>query len=145
MTQIPFRRLRPDAILPRYAHDDDVGMDVCAATAGTLLPGERTLVPTGLAMALPPTIECQVRPRSGLAIKSGITVLNTPGTIDPGYRGELAIILINLSQESFHYTVGMRIAQLVFAPILRIDPIDVSELDQTTRGQNGFGSTGVNS
>lgn len=140
---IPFQQLDPAAILPVYAHEDDVGMDVCAIETVTLAPHERRLIRTGLAMALPHDVECQVRPRSGLALKSGISVLNTPGTIDPGYRGELGIILINLGAESFTVSVGMRIAQLVFAPILRVQVECVSSLSTTIRGEDGFGSTGV--
>lgn len=106
-------------------------------------PGEIALVPCGIAMALPPGFEGQVRPRSGLASKHGITVANTPGTIDSDYRGPVKVALINLGREPFAITHGMRIAQLVIAPVARAVPVEVEELDQTARGVGGFGSTGV--
>jgi dUTP pyrophosphatase len=108
----------------------------------TLAPGARALIPTGFAIALPPGTEAQVRPRSGLAARHGITVLNSPGTIDADYRGELQIILINLGAESFAVTRGLRIAQLVIAPVLRVGLREVRELGLTPRGAGGFGSTG---
>jgi len=118
-------------------------MDVCACESATLQPGERKLVKTGLIMELPRGTEAQMRPRSGLALKHGITLLNTPGTIDEGYRGELGVILINLGQAPFEVTAGMRIAQMVIAPVLRVETNEVREVSDTARGANGFGSTGA--
>ncbi len=131
--------------LPHYATADSAGMDLCAAieTTLTLKPLERALVPTGLTMALPAGYEAQVRPRSGLAAKNGVTVLNTPGTIDADYRGEIKIILINLSNENFTIERGMRIAQMVIAPYTKADMVTVTTLPETSRGIGGFGSTGV--
>jgi dUTP pyrophosphatase len=121
------------------------GLDVAAALDApvTLQPGERALVPAGFAMALPPGFEAQTRPRSGLAVRHGITVLNAPGTIDADYRGEVKIVLINLGQEPFEVQPGMRVAQLVVAPVTRCELTVVTELEDTARGQGGFGSTGV--
>jgi dUTP pyrophosphatase len=128
--------------LPRYASEDAVGLDVTAAEDLTLEPGQRHAVATGFAIEIPRGYEVQVRPRSGLAIKNGITCLNTPGTIDSDYRGEVKVILINLGQESFEVRRGERIAQLVPAPVLRADFVEASELSGTGRGAGGFGSTG---
>ena len=128
--------------LPRYASEDAVGLDVSAAEELILQPGERHAVATGFAIEIPRGYEVQVRPRSGLAIKSGITCLNTPGTIDSDYRGEVKVILINLGQEPFGVRRGERIAQLVQAPVLRADFVEVGELGDTQRGSGGFGSTG---
>jgi dUTP pyrophosphatase len=128
--------------LPRYASEDAVGLDVTAAEALTLQPGERHAVATGFAIEIPRGYEVQVRPRSGLAIKNGITCLNTPGTIDSDYRGEVKVILINLGREPFEIRRGERIAQLVPAPVLRADFVEVSTLGETGRGSGGFGSTG---
>jgi dUTP pyrophosphatase len=131
--------------LPRYATADSAGMDLLAAVADlvTLAPGERRLVPTGLAIALPPGYEAQVRPRSGLALKHGLTVLNAPGTVDADYRGEVGVILINLGQEAVTLRRGDRIAQLVVAPVSRASWQEVSDLAPSERGTGGFGSTGV--
>ena len=128
--------------LPAYATDGAAGMDVLAAEDVTLAPGARHAVATGLAVAIPPGYEIQVRPRSGLALKHGITVPNTPGTIDSDYRGELKVILINLGAEDFAIRRGDRIAQLVLAPVVRASWLKVDELDDTQRGEGGFGSTG---
>ena len=128
--------------LPRYASDDAVGLDVTAAEDLTLQPGERHAVATGFAIEIPRGYEVQVRPRSGLAMKNGITCLNTPGTIDSDYRGEVKVILINLGQEPFEVRRGERIAQLVPAPVLRADFVEASTLGETGRGSGGFGSTG---
>ncbi len=130
--------------LPAYATEQAAGMDLCAAltTNLTLLPGVRALVPTGLAIALPPGYEAQVRPRSGLALKNGITVLNSPGTIDADYRGEIQVILANLSTEPFAVTRGMRIAQMIVAPYVKITWDGVVSLPESKRGAGGFGSTG---
>lgn len=129
--------------LPDYASAGAAGMDVVAATDVTLAPGERTAVPTGFAFAIPEGYEVQVRPRSGLAFKQGVSVLNTPGTIDSDYRGEIKVILANLGSEPFTALRGERIAQLVPAPVLRARLTEVEELDATARGEGGFGSTGV--
>ena len=128
--------------LPAYATDGAAGMDVLAAEDVTLAPGARHAVATGLAVAIPPGFEIQVRPRSGLALKHGITVPNTPGTIDSDYRGELKVILINLGAEAFDVRRGDRVAQLVLAPVTRASWLKVEELDETMRGEGGFGSTG---
>ena len=128
--------------LPRYATDGAAGMDVLSAEDMLLEPGMRHAVATGLAMAIPEGYEIQVRPRSGLALKHGISVPNTPGTIDSDYRGELKVILINFGSEAFAIKRGDRIAQLVLAPVTRAGWHEVDELDETQRGEGGFGSTG---
>jgi len=128
--------------LPRYASEDAAGLDVTAAEQLTLEPGQRHAVATGFAIEIPRGYEVQVRPRSGLAMKHGITCLNTPGTIDSDYRGEVKVILVNLGQEPFDIRRGERIAQLVPAPVLRADFVEASELGDTGRGSGGFGSTG---
>lgn len=132
--------------LPAYESFEAAGMDVRAAVEQpvTLAPGERVLVPTGLRIQLLSGYECQVRPRSGLALKKGITVLNTPGTVDADYRGEIGVILINLSQEPFIISPGERIAQLVIKQYTRIEWEPVESLDETKRGDGGFGHTGTN-
>ena len=128
--------------LPAYASSEAVGLDVRAAEDLTLQPGERHAVATGFAIAIPHGYEVQVRPRSGLAFRHGITCLNTPGTIDSDYRGEVKVILANLGQEAFDVRRGERIAQLVPAPVLRADFVEVAALEETERGEGGFGSTG---
>ena len=128
--------------LPCYESDGAAGMDVRAAEDWTLEPGERRPIATGFAVAIPEGFEIQVRPRSGLAAKNGITCLNTPGTIDADYRGEVKVILINLSDEAFRIRRGDRIAQLVPAPVQRARFREVDDLDSTQRGTDGFGSTG---
>ena len=142
---IPILRLPhgADLPLPAYATPGAAGMDVVAAEALILAPGARHAVATGFAMAIPEGYEVQVRPRSGLALKHGITCLNTPGTIDSDYRGEVKIILANLGQEPFEIKRGDRIAQLVPAAVQRAALLEVSSLDDTTRGIGGFGSTGA--
>jgi dUTP pyrophosphatase len=145
---LQIHRLRPEAAEPRYASDGAAGLDLSAALAAplTLQPGERTAVPTGWALALPSGHEGQVRPRSGLALKRGITVANAPGTIDEDYRGELAVLLVNLSREPQVIAPGDRIAQLVIAPVTHVAVVEVahaSSLGDTARGAGGFGSTGV--
>lgn len=133
-----------DLPLPHYQSDDAAGMDLYAAvdTPVSLEPGTHALVPTGLAMALPQGYEAQVRPRSGLAAKHGVTVLNSPGTIDADYRGEVKVILINHGPQAFEITRGERIAQMLVAPVTRASLTEVSELSETVRGEGGFGSTG---
>ncbi|WP_277982358.1 dUTP diphosphatase [Sphingomonas faeni] len=128
--------------LPAYATEGAAGMDVVAAEALTLAPGDRAVVATGFAIAIPAGHEVQVRPRSGLALKHGVTCLNTPGTIDSDYRGEVKVILANLGQAPFEIARGDRIAQLVPAVVLRATLAEVDTLDDTTRGAGGFGSTG---
>lgn len=131
--------------LPQYETEQSAGMDLRANLASpvTLMPFQRAMVPTGLYIALEDGYEAQVRPRSGLAAKRGITVLNFPGTIDADYRGEIKVILINLSDQPFTIEDGERIAQIVFAPCLQASWNEVDQLDQTTRGAGGFGSTGT--
>ncbi len=129
--------------LPAYASDGAAGMDVVAAESLTLRPGQRAAVATGMAFAIPAGWEIQVRPRSGLALKNGVTCLNTPGTIDSDYRGEVKVILANLGDEYFEVKRGDRIAQLVPAQVQRAVLVEVDELDETRRGNGGFGSTGV--
>jgi dUTP pyrophosphatase len=128
--------------LPRYATEGAAGMDVVSAEDVTLAPGARHAVATGLALAIPPGYEIQVRPRSGLALKHGISVPNTPGTIDSDYRGELKVIVINHGAEPFAIARGDRVAQLVLAPVTRAAWDEVAALDETARGAGGFGSTG---
>jgi dUTP pyrophosphatase len=144
---VPIRQL-PHAEglpLPAYATEGAAGLDLVAAVAApvTLAPGERKLVPTGIAIAVPPGFEAQVRPRSGLALKHGITVLNAPGTVDADYRGEVGVILINHGQQPFTINRGERIAQLVVAAYGRVDWLAVADLPETARGAGGFGSTGT--
>lgn len=133
----------PSAQLPTYAHPGDAGMDVRSIEELTLEPGARALVHTGLVFQLPPDAEAQVRPRSGLALKHGVTVLNSPGTIDAGYRGEVGVILVNLGQRPFKIEKGMKIAQVVVSRVEQAEIVDVQETDETDRGSGGFGSTGV--
>ena len=137
------KKLSEDAIIPFKAHNDDAGFDLFSIEELTLKPLERKLVHTGISLELPKDSEAQVRPRSGLALKNGITVLNTPGTIDEGYRGEVGIILINLSNEEFTVTKGMKIAQMVIKKTYDVDMVEVSEISETGRGTGGFGSTGT--
>ena len=140
---VKFRKIDPAAILPSYAHPGDAGMDVRSVEELVVEPGGRKLVRTGLMMMLPPGYEAQVRPRSGLALKNGVTVLNTPGTIDEGYRGEVGVILANLGAEPFRVEKGAKIAQIVIAPCTRAEIVETAEVDETARGAGGFGSTGV--
>lgn len=134
-----------DLPLPSYGTEESAGVDLCAAIEETevLGPGQRKLIPTGLCIALPKGYEAQMRPRSGLAVKHGITVLNTPGTVDSDYRGELFACLINHGQDPFEVERGMRIAQLVIAPVNQVTWVSVDTLDETQRGEGGFGSTGM--
>jgi dUTP pyrophosphatase len=133
-----------DLPLPAYATAGAAGLDLRAAAAHTLKPGGRALVATGMAIALPPGFEAQVRPRSGLAVKHGVTVLNAPGTIDADYRGEIKVPLINLGTEDFTVARGDRIAQMVVAPVTTASLVEVDRLQQTERGPQGFGSSGRN-
>ena len=144
---VPVKRLPhgADLPLPAYATEHSAGMDLLAAVEAdvVLQPGERKLIPSGIAIALPPGTEAQVRPRSGLALKHGVSVLNAPGTIDADYRGEVGVILINLGQEPFTVTRGSRIAQMVIAPHYRTAWRPVEALSGSARGSGGFGSTGL--
>ena len=142
ITRLPHGK---DLALPAYATTHSAGMDLFAAitTPITLAPGERRLIPTGIAIALPDGFEAQVRPRSGLALKHGISIVNAPGTVDADYRGEIGVVLINLGQEAFVIERGMRIAQMVIAPYTRAAWSEVLELPTSERGEGGFGSTGT--
>jgi dUTP pyrophosphatase len=137
------QKLRPDAILPKYAHGshEDAGMDLCAVEDTTLEPGVPRTVPTGLTVEIPPGYEAQVRPRSGLALKHAITMPNAPGTIDPGYRGELRVILLNLGREPYTVRAGDRIAQMIVARYEAVEWVE-GELADSARGTGGFGSSG---
>jgi dUTP pyrophosphatase len=136
-----------DLPLPAYATEGAAGFDIAAAVAMpvALAPGARALIPTGFAMAIPPGFEAQVRPRSGLAAKHGVTVLNSPGTIDSDYRGEVGVVLINLGEAPFVIERGMRIAQVVVAPVTHARLVEAETLTETARGAGGFGSTGTKS
>jgi dUTP pyrophosphatase len=141
--KLRIRKLSPDAIIPQYAHGplEDAGMDLCASADALLEPQVPQAVPTGLAIELPPGFEAQVRPRSGLALKHAISVPNSPGTIDPGYRGELKVILINLGRQAYQIHKGDRIAQMIIARYEAVE-IEEGELSDTARGAGGFGSSG---
>ena len=141
MNRLKVRRLSPSATLPTRAHPGDAGLDLFSAVDLDIAPGETRLVGTGLAIELPGGTEAQVRPRSGLALKHSVTVLNAPGTIDEGYRGELGVILINHGQGVFAVRRGMKVAQLVVTPTLAVDVVAVETLSDTSRGSGGFGST----
>ncbi|WP_350340618.1 dUTP diphosphatase [Candidatus Solincola tengchongensis] len=142
---VPLRikRLRPDVELPSYAHPGDAGLDIRSAEEVVLQPGERALVSTGFAMALPEGYAAFVQPRSGLASKHGISIVNTPGLIDCHYRGEVKVILVNLGGEPFRVRKGDRIAQMVIQRVERAEVLEVEELEDTARGEGGFGSTGI--
>jgi len=141
--QVKIRRLHPDATLPKYAHGpaEDAGLDLCAVAAATLEPGVPALVPTGLAIELPAGFEAQIRPRSGLALKHAITLPNSPGTIDPAYRGEIGVIMLNLGQVPYRVSKGDRIAQMVIAQYEAVEWAE-TKLSDTARGEGGFGSSG---
>ena len=140
--KIKIKRHSELAVIPKYAHPGDAGMDLYAIDSLTLNPGKSALIQTGISIELPPKTEAQIRPRSGLALKHGVTVLNTPGTIDEGYRDQIGVILINHGKEPFAVTSGMRIAQMVIVPVLRVDIETVETLTGSDRGEDGFGSTG---
>lgn len=147
MRSILFRKLKhaKDLPLPGYESASAAGMDIRAALEEPMVlkPGERILIPTGLQMAIPQGYEAQIRPRSGLAIRNGITMLNSPGTIDADYRGEVKVIAINHGLEDFVVSHGDRIAQMVIAPVTQFSVNEVNDLDETERGEGGFGSTGI--
>ncbi|AFY43697.1 dUTP diphosphatase [Nostoc sp. PCC 7107] len=134
--------LSDKARLPEYAHEGDAGLDLFSTVKTVIKPGESSLIPTGISIQLPPKTEAQIRPRSGLALNHQITVLNSPGTIDEGYRGEIGVILINHGKIPFTVDIGMKIAQMVIKPVLLVNIEAVTELNITGRGSSGFGSTG---
>lgn len=136
------QKLRPDAVAPHYAHPGDAGLDLFSVEEVELKPGSSHTVKTGIAIELPAGTEAQVRPRSGLAHKHQVTVLNTPGTIDEGYRGEVGVILINHGRETFLVGKGMKIAQMIVKPVITVEVEEVADLSETRRGEGGFGSTG---
>ena len=142
MTELPVRRLRDDAVVPTQAYAGDAGLDLAACERVELGPGERAVVPTGLAVAVPEGYAGFVQPRSGLAAEHGLTILNTPGLIDSGYRGELRVVIYNTDRSApFVVEPGMRIAQLVVLPVASVDLVEVEELPQSERGVRGFGSS----
>jgi dUTP pyrophosphatase len=142
MIELPIRRLRPDAVVPARAYSGDAGLDLSSCERVELAPGERALVPTGLAVAIPEGHAGFVQPRSGLATKHGISIVNTPGLVDAGYRGELLVNLVNTDKrEAFVVEPGMRIAQLVILPIPELELVEVDELPESERGVRGFGSS----
>ncbi len=142
MIELPVRRLRPDAQVPTRAYAGDAGIDLAACERVELAPGERALVPTGLAVAIPAGYAGYVQPRSGLATKHGISIVNTPGLVDSGYRGELLVNLLNTDpREAFVVEPGMRIAQLVVLAVPAVEPVEVDELPDSERGDRGFGSS----
>ena len=144
MIELPVTRLRDDAVLPSQAYAGDAGLDLAACERVTLGPGERALVGTGIAVAIPDGHAGLVVPRSGLALRHGISEVNTPGLIDAGYRGELKVIVLNTDRtEAFTVEPGMRIAQLVVMPVPLVDPVEVDELPESERGVRGFGSSKV--
>lgn len=144
MIELPIRRLRDDAVVPSRAYAGDAGLDLTACDSVELGPGERAAVGTGLAVAIPEGYAGFVQPRSGLAARHGITIVNAPGLVDSGYRGELKVVLLNTDpRESFFVEPGMRIAQLVVLPVPGLDPVEVDELPDSERGVRGFGSSAV--
>jgi len=143
MIQVKIKRIHPKAQLPKQARVGDAGMDLYSVEEKSIKPGEYALVKTGIQIQLPPNTEAQVRPRSGLALKHGITVLNSPGTVDAGYRGEIGVILINHGKEEFHIEREMRIAQLVIQYVPDVKIFEVTELEESERGELGFGSSGT--
>lgn len=140
---LKIRKIHDKAIIPSYAHEGDAGLDLYAVNEVILKPGERGLVHTGIQIELPKNTEAQIRPRSGLALKNGITTLNSPGTIDEGYRGEIGVILINHSNEEFKVEQEMKIAQMVIKPVFKVDIIETIELSDSERSEKGFGSSGT--
>lgn len=142
MIELPLRRLREDAVVPERAYAGDAGLDLSSCERVELGPGERAVVGTGLAVAVPDGYAGFVQPRSGLAARHGITVVNSPGLVDPGYRGEVRVVLLNTdAARSFVVEPGMRIAQLVVVPVPAVAPVEVSELPASERGERGFGSS----
>lgn len=146
MVEIKFKKLHTRAVVPAYMTEHAAGMDLCTVIDSPVIlaPGERMLLPTGLAMEIPPGYEGQVRPRSGLALKKGLALVNSPGTIDADYRGEIGIIVINHGNEPVEFHSGDRVAQLIIAPVTRVEMIEVAALNDSARSSGGFGHTGVN-
>ncbi|HEY4059888.1 MAG TPA: dUTP diphosphatase [Kofleriaceae bacterium] len=142
--RVQIKKLRSDAVVPRYQTELAAGLDLCAAIDApvVLAPGQRALIGTGLAIGLPPGYEAQIRPRSGLALNSGISLVNSPGTIDADYAGPIGIIVINHGHEPFEIASGDRIAQMIIAPVVQAELVEVDALAETKRGAGGFGSTG---
>jgi len=140
---LKIKKIDDNAIIPNYAHEGDAGLDLYSVKELLLNPGERGLVHTGIQIELPRNTEAQIRPRSGLALKNGITTLNSPGTIDEGYRGEIGVILINHSNEVFKVEQGMKIAQMVIKPVFKVNIIETTELSDSERNEKGFGSSGT--
>lgn len=143
MLELKIKKLNIDAIIPNFAHEDDAGMDLYSIEETIIPPNETKLIKTGISIQLPKNTEAQVRPRSGLALKHSITVLNSPGTIDEGYRGEIGIILINHGKVDFKVEKNMKIAQMVIKPTYKVQIQEVDELNNSNRGSGGFGSTGL--
>ncbi len=131
------------AILPYYAHPGDAGLDLFSVEEKEILPGETALIRTGIVIELPENTEAEIRPRSGLALNHQVTLLNTPGTIDWGYRGEIKAIMINHGKKTFKVENGMKIAQMIIKPVLTVEVEEVKEISETARGKGGFGSTGI--
>ncbi len=144
MIKVKIKRTSKLAVLPTFSYPGDAGMDLHSIENTVIAPNSIQLIHTGLIIELPPKTEAQIRPRSGLALNNGITVLNSPGTIDEGYRGEIGVILINHGTKSFYVTEGMKIAQLVVKPILSIELEEVDDVSNSERGKGGFGSSGLN-
>jgi len=142
MIKVKIKKIKDNAIIPKYAHAGDAGVDLYSTEDYTLKPGDRVLVSTGIKIVVPKSYEAQVRPKSGLALKHGISICNTPGTIDSGYRGEIGVIAINQSNEDYKIEKGKKIAQMIFNKIEEAEFEEVDELEDTTRGEGGFGSTG---
>ncbi|MEO1340903.1 MAG: dUTP diphosphatase [Cyanobacteria bacterium J06635_13] len=140
--ELKIKLLHESAIMPSYAHPGDAGLDLFAIARQEILPAETRLIKTGIAIALPQGYEAQIRPRSGLALKYSVTVLNSPGTIDAGYRGEIGIIMINHGKKAFLVVPGMKVAQMIVTSFIQTKVIAVKDLDSTTRGERGYGSTG---
>ena len=140
---LKIKKIDDKAIIPNYAHEGDAGLDLYSVKELILNPGERGLAHTGIQIELPKNTEAQIRPRSGLALKNGITTLNSPGTIDEGYRGEIGVILINHSNEIFKVEQGMKIAQMVIKPVFKVNIIETEELSNSERNEKGFGSSGT--
>lgn len=143
MYKLLVKKLNEKAIMPNYAHEGDAGLDLYSVEEKVIEPGETALVHTGISIQLPKNTEAQIRPRSGLAIKNSITVLNTPGTIDEGYRGEICIIIINHGKNSFKIEEAMKIAQMVIKPVYKVLVEQAEDLEDSSRGEKGFGSSGL--
>lgn len=143
MTLVKIKKLHPDAILPQYAHPGDAGADLYSIEDYTLAPMARAAIGTGLAAEVAIGFEIQIRPKSGLALSAGIAIVNAPGTVDAGYRGEIKVILINLGREPYNITKGQKIAQAIVSPVIRAEFTEVTELSSSQRDTGGFGSTGI--